>query len=232
MMRLRYSDERGLSQYRWLKSRHSFSFAGYFDSRYVGFSVLRVINEDDVIPGRGFPTHAHRDMEIISYVMQGCIEHKDSMGHVSQLKAGEAQRMSAGTGITHSEYNPSSVEPLRFLQIWILPDRNGITPGYETLQVGQHSTKQGLRLLVSPDGRENSMHIHQDMELYRGALQDGESVDYKMTEGRKAYLHVIGGKTSINGECLTSGDAAAFSEESRIQVTADSISEFLLFDLP
>jgi redox-sensitive bicupin YhaK (pirin superfamily) len=231
-MQLRRSEERGLSQYSWLKSRHSFSFADYFDPRYVGFSALRVINEDDVAPDRGFPTHAHRDMEIISYVLQGCIEHKDSMGYVSQLKAGEAQRMSAGTGITHSEYNPSADEPLKFLQIWILPERNGISPGYETLQVDQQQTEHGLRLLVSPDGRENSMHIHQDMALYRGTLQEGETLEYKMTNTRKAYLHVIDGKTNINGQDLTSGDAVAIADESHIQTIGKSLSEFLLFDLP
>lgn len=231
-MQLRRSQDRGQSRYAWLDSRHSFSFADYYDPEHMGFSVLRVINDDEVAPGTGFPTHGHRDMEIISYILQGSIEHKDSMGHVSRLKAGEAQRMSAGTGVRHSEYNPSSEEPLRFLQIWIQPDQLGIEPGYEQLRIRSKDAPQQLQLLVSPDGRDDSMRIHQNALLYSGRLTVGESLDYAPGETRKTYLHMLTGELSVNEHQLTAGDAIRIEDESRFAIVAKINSEFLLFDLP
>ncbi|WP_455218296.1 pirin family protein [Kaarinaea lacus] len=232
MMRIRLSEDRGHSQYAWLDSRHSFSFANYYDSDHMGFSVLRVINEDDVAPGAGFSTHAHRDMEIISYVLQGSIEHKDSMGHVSVLKAGEVQRMTAGTGVTHSEYNPSITEPLKFLQIWIQPEKTGLTPGYENLLVENAAEISGLRLLASPDAREGSMQIHQDMKLFSGSLGSGEAIEYELSQNRKAYVHVVRGEVMINGKRLSSGDAISLAKEHNIHATTASTAEILIFDLP
>lgn len=231
-MQVRRSQDRGHSRYSWLDSRHSFSFADYYDPEHMGFSVLRVINDDEVAPGAGFPTHGHRDMEIISYILQGSIEHKDSMGHVSQLKAGEAQRMSAGTGVRHSEYNPSSDEPLHFLQIWIQPDQLGIEPGYEQLRITSKDAPQQLQLLVSPDGRGDSMHIHQDVLLYSSHLAARESLDYVVNKTRKTYLHVVAGKLVINEFQLNAGDATSIENETQFTVAAEMDSEFLLFDLP
>lgn len=232
MMQIRLSEDRGHSQYAWLDSRHSFSFANYFDPEHMGFSALRVINEDDVAPGAGFPTHGHRDMEIISYVLQGSIEHKDSMGHVSLLKAGEVQRMTAGTGVTHSEYNPSNTEPLKFLQIWIQPEKGGLTPGYENLLVEDAGEFRGLKLLASPDAREGSMRIHQDMKLFLGRMGSGEVIEYDLNENRKAYVHVVRGEVVINGQGLNSGDAITLADEQHIHATTTSTAEILIFDLP
>ncbi|WP_455199599.1 pirin family protein [Kaarinaea lacus] len=232
MMQIRLSEDRGHSHYSWLDSRHSFSFADYYDPEHMGFSALRVINEDDVAPGAGFPTHSHRDMEIISYVLQGSIEHKDSMGHVSLLKAGEVQRMTAGTGVSHSEYNPSITQPLKFLQIWIQPEKAGLTPGYENLLVEDAGEIRGLRLLVSPDGREGSLRIHQDMKLFSGNLSSGEAIEYQLGQNRKAYVHVVSGDVMINGQELSSGDAISLAKEPFVHATTTSTAEILIFDLP
>jgi hypothetical protein len=231
MLQLRLSQDRGHSRHAWLDSRHSFSFADYYDPEFMGFSVLRVINDDEVSPGAGFPPHSHRDMEIISYVLQGSIEHRDSMGHISRLNAGEAQRMSAGTGVTHSEYNLSHSEPLRFLQIWIEPQRAGIAPGYEQRPITAQATN-GLELLVSPDGRDGSMKIHQDVSLYVARLAAGEMVEHSLAAGRCGYVHVVRGEVRVSEQPLTQGDAVSVQDEADVVLTALADAELLLFDLP
>lgn len=231
MLQLRRSQDRGHSRHGWLDSRHSFSFADYYDPEFMGFSVLRVINDDEVAPAAGFPPHSHQDMEIISYVLQGSIEHRDSMGHVSRLNAGEAQRMSAGTGVTHSEYNPSDSEPLRFLQIWIEPQRAGIAPGYEQRPVAGQATN-GLELLVSPDGRDGAMRIHQDASLYVARLAAGETVEHSLAADRCGYVHVVRGEVRVSEQPLTPGDAVSLRDETDVVLTALADAEVLLFDLP
>jgi hypothetical protein len=231
MLQLRRSRDRGHSRHAWLDSRHSFSFADYYDPEFMGFSVLRVINDDEVAPGAGFPPHSHHDMEIISYVLQGSIEHRDSMGHVSRLNAGEAQRMSAGSGVTHSEYNPSDSEPLRFLQIWIEPQRSGLTPSYEQRPVAGQ-TSGGIELLVSPDAREGSMKIHQDASLFVARLVAGDVVEHALATNRHAYVHVVHGAVRVSEQPLTPGDAVFLQDEARVAVTAAGDAELLLFDLP
>ena len=233
MLQLRRSEDRGVGQHGgWLTSRHSFSFANYYDPQFMGFSVLRVINDDIVAPGAGFPTHGHRDMEIISVVLQGSIEHKDSMGHVSRLRAGEVQRMSAGTGITHSEYNPSADEPLRFLQIWIEPQRQGLTPSYEQRAIAKQ-TQEKLTLLASPTGEDDdAMRLHQDARLYFGRLQSDESLTQRLDSTRKYYLHVIKGDLNVNQQAVSAGDALAIADESELKLDSTANSEFLWFDLP
>jgi len=232
MFELRLAQDRGRSRYAWLDSRHSFSFADYVDPQRMGFSALRVINDDVVAPGAGFATHGHRDMEIVSYVLQGSIEHRDSMNHVSRLQAGEAQRMSAGSGVRHSEYNASADEPLRFLQIWILPDRLGIPPSYEQRSVAGDGATPNLALLASSDARDGSMRIQQDADLYVGRLGAGESLEYPLAKGRRAYLHLVSGVLGIGDLVLTDGDALAVEQEPVIDVQASEAAEFLLFDLP
>lgn len=229
MNKIRRSGERGLADHGWLQSRHTFSFAGYHDPAHMGVSALRVINDDKVTPGNGFGAHSHRDMEIISYVKKGRIAHKDSMGNVEQLPAGEFQLMAAGRGITHSEYNPSETEPLEFLQIWIEPDVQGIEPGY---QQKRFESRPGLQLIISPDGREESLQIHQDACLYQLHLQAGESVSHSLDVERNAYVHVVSGKLGVDGETLSEGDGAAFSETNRINFVAMETTEALVFDLP
>lgn len=235
MFDIRRAEKRGQGAHGWLHSRHSFSFADYYDPQRMGFSVLRVINDDEVAPGAGFPTHAHRDMEIISVILAGVIEHKDSMGHVQQLRAGDVQRMSAGTGVTHSEYNASDTDMLRFLQIWIEPNQKGIVPDYEQRTITTSSDTQNLTLLVSPDGRKGSMCIHQDALLYSGQLKADESVDYAPAVTRKAYLHVVTGQLAVNGKTLSPGDAVAVENEAQLVLQnpgSTSANHFLLFDLP
>lgn len=237
MLQLRRSEDRGVGEHGgWLTSRHSFSFANYYDPRFMGFSVLRVINDDVVAPGAGFPKHGHRDMEIISVVLQGSIEHKDSMGHVSRLRAGEVQRMSAGTGVTHSEYNPSADEPLRFLQIWIEPERQGLIPSYEQRAIAEQAQKK-LSLLASPAGEDtgeatDAMQLHQDARLYFGRLQSDESLTQLLDSKRKYYLHIITGDLNVNQQAISAGDALAITDESKLKMDSVANSEFLLFDLP
>jgi len=229
MIKIRRSDERGPADHGWLQSRHTFSFAGYYDPAHMGVSKLRVINDDKVAAGRGFDTHSHQDMEIISYVKNGTIEHKDSMGNVEKLPAGEFQLMSAGTGVTHSEYNPSTTEPLAFLQIWIEPDTIGIKPGYQQKHFG---TKQGLQLVVSPDGRDGSLRIQQDASLYQLRANEGEVANLAIDAGRTAYVHVISGAITVNGEQLNSGDGATVSDSDVVNFSGVECSESLVFDLP
>ncbi|WP_334078642.1 pirin family protein [Microbulbifer sp. M83] len=226
---LRRADERGQANFGWLDSRHSFSFGSYFDPRHMGFSVLRVINDDRVRGGRGFGAHGHRDMEIISYVLEGAIEHRDSLGNSFLLPAGEVQRMSAGTGIQHSEFNASPTESLRFLQIWIEPAVTGIEPGYEQANIPQQGP---LTALVTPDGRDGSLHIHQDASLYRLRLEPGETVPLATGE-RCGYLHVIGGSAGAGDIELRAGDGLGMNIGRERQVSAgESGIEALWFDLP
>lgn len=229
MIDIRYSDDRGHADHGWLQSQHTFSFANYHDPDHMGVSALRVINDDKVMPGRGFGTHAHRDMEIISYVKQGTIAHKDSMGNVKHLPAGEFQLMTAGTGITHSEYNPSTQEPLEFLQIWILPDRQGLEPGY---QQKRFEPRSGLQLIASPDAQGDSMQLHQDAYLYQLRLDVGQSVSYALRTTRCAYVHVISGALRVNGEELGPGDGATVKTVDTMEFVATADTEALLFDLP
>lgn len=229
MITLRPAAERGHASLDWLDSYHSFSFADYYDPRHMGVSRLRVINDDRIAPRTGFDAHPHRDMEIITYVLEGVIEHKDSMGNNSQLKAGEIQVMSAGSGIVHSEYNPSVGEPLHLLQIWIQPQQSRVQPRYVQKDF---SAVQGLGLVVSPDGREGSLPIHQDACLYLARLEERQQIDQPTRVGRTYYLHVASGSLEVNGVPLEAGDGATLSGEPAIGLKARGKTEALLFDLP
>ncbi len=229
MVYLRRSHERGPSDHGWLQSRHSFSFSHYYDPEHMGVSALRVINDDQVQAGAGFATHAHQDMEIVSYVTQGSIEHKDSMGNVEVLPAGEFQLMSAGTGVTHSEYNPSDNQALSFLQIWIQPAELGVTPGYQQKSFGTHP---GLTAIVSPDGRNGTMRIHQNAYLYQLRLDHGKTEQHTLASGRTCYVHVISGHLKVNEYSLEAGDGIGLSDVIMIKFNAQDHAEALLFDLP
>jgi redox-sensitive bicupin YhaK (pirin superfamily) len=228
MIRIRKSDERGHFDHGWLNTYHTFSFADYHDPDFMGFRDLRVINEDRVAPSQGFGTHGHRDMEIISYVLEGELGHADSMGTGSVIRPGEVQRMSAGTGVRHSEKNASD-QPVHFLQIWILPERHGITPGYEQKAFPASERDGRLRLVASRDGREGSLTIHQDVDLYTTTLHDGASVDFDFRPDRYGWVQVARGSVSLNGETLVAGDGAAIEKESHVTIAGDG--EVLLFDL-
>jgi len=229
MVYLRRSHERGPSDLGWLQSRHTFSFGSYYDPDHMGVSMLRVINDDQVRAGAGFATHSHQDMEIISYVKQGTIEHKDSMGNVEVLPAGEFQLMSAGTGVTHSEYNPSKTEALSFLQIWIQPAELGVKPGYQQKSFGLN---KGLTAIVSPDGRDGTLKIHQDAWLYQLRLDRGQIEQHTLDAGRTSYVHVISGNLGVNEHRLEAGDGIGLSDVAVIQFDAQEATEALLFDLP
>ena len=232
MMLIRPAQERGAANFGWLDSRHTFSFGNYYDPNYMGFANLRVINEDKVNPAKGFGTHGHRDMEIISYVLQGALEHKDSIGTGSVIRPGEVQRMSAGTGIMHSEYNHSDTDPVHFLQIWILPDKKGIEPSYEQKTFTQEEKSGTLRLVGSRDGREGSITIHQDIDLYATWLKDGEQVSHLLANKRVAWMQVVRGAVQLNHQSLTAGDGAAISQAEHITLRGASIdAEVLLFDM-
>jgi redox-sensitive bicupin YhaK (pirin superfamily) len=228
---IRRSQERGHAQHGWLDSFHSFSFAGYHDPAHMGFGPLRVINEDRVQPGMGFGTHGHRDMEIISYVLSGGLAHKDSMGNGSVIRPGDVQRMSAGTGVHHSEYNASEEEPVHFLQIWIEPARRGIAPGYEEKRFDAESKRGRLRLIASPDGAEGSVTIHQDARLYAALLDGSDQVGFQQHAGRRTYVHIVRGKATVNGQALSGGDAMKLEGAQRVQVSGARDAEILLFDL-
>jgi redox-sensitive bicupin YhaK (pirin superfamily) len=232
MIQVRKSADRGHANHGWLDSYHSFSFADYHDPAHVQFSVLRVINEDRVAPGEGFPTHGHRDMEIVSYVLEGALEHKDSMGNGSVIRPGDVQRMSAGTGVRHSEYNASKSELVHFLQIWILTKTNGIAPGYEQKHFAPADLTGQLRLIASPDGREGSVTIHQDALLYATKLDGDKDVTHRLTTGRRAYVHVARGVVTLNGTPLTAGDGARIEQEPSLQLANGQAAEVLVFDLP
>jgi quercetin 2,3-dioxygenase len=232
MITLRPADQRGQADYGWLHTRYTFSFADYYDPEHVQFRSLRVINEDHVEPGHGFGTHPHRDMEIITYVLEGGLAHKDSMGTGSTIRPGEVQRMSAGTGVLHSEFNHSPSEEVHLLQIWILPERKGIEPSYEQKDFPRGSKLNRLRLVASPEGEEGSVTIHQDARLYASVLEQGKSVRHELNKGRYAWLQVARGEVSLNGTTLKAGDGAAVEREAALAITGRApSSEFLLFDL-
>ena len=228
----RRAENRGHAEHGWLTSHHTFSFADYLDPREMGFGPLRVINDDLVQPGMGFGAHAHRDMEIITYVLDGALEHKDSMGNGSVIRRGQVQRMSAGTGVRHSEFNPSPSEPVHFLQIWIEPDRRNVAPGYEELDVSESGRRGQLRLVASPDGADGSATIHQDARVYATLLNGAERVEHAIDAGRRCYVHVARGTVSVNGEKLSGGDGARITDESQIVLADAKNAEVLLFDLP
>ncbi len=231
MIELRKSGERGHANHGWLDSYHSFSFADYHDSRHMGFASLRVINEDVVQPGQGFGTHGHRDMEIITYILAGALEHKDSMGNGSIIRPGDVQRMSAGTGVRHSEFNASLDELVHLLQIWIEPAVTGIAPGYEEKHFDAASKRGRLRLIASGDGRDGSATVHQDAAVYAALLDGAEYATHTLAAGRKAYVHVARGAVSVNGRALNAGDAVKISGEPAIELANGTAAEVLLFDL-
>jgi hypothetical protein len=231
MIDIRRSAERGGGDFGWLKTQHSFSFDTYHDPRFMGFRSLRVINEDWVQAGHGFPLHPHRDMEIITYVLDGAIEHQDSMGNGSIIRPGDGQRMSAGTGVRHSEANASKTEAAHLLQIWILPDRRGHEPGYEQKAFPEAEKRGRLRLIASPDGVDGSVTIHQDAKLYASLLNPGQAVKHELGKGRHAWLQVARGAVELNGQSLNQGDGAAISDEPQLTVKATKDAEVLLFDL-
>ncbi|GAC1630928.1 MAG: pirin family protein [Candidatus Acidiferrum sp.] len=231
MITIRKSDERGHADHGWLDTRFTFSFAEYFDPQHVQFRTLRVMNDDRVAGGGGFPTHPHRDMEIVTYVLEGALAHKDSMGNGSTIKPGDVQYMSAGTGVAHSEFNASKTEAVHLYQIWMFPDKNGYKPAYDQKYFSPEEKRGKLRLLVSPDGREGSVKIRQDNELYATILGAGEKVQHELKPERHAYVQVARGGVTLNGEKLVMGDGAAISEEKKLEIAGAEEAEVLVFDL-
>ena len=230
MMKIRKANERGHAEHGWLDTYHTFSFADYYDPQWTGFRSLRVINDDLVMPGNGFGTHPHRDMEIITYVLSGALEHKDSMGNGRVIRAGEVQYMAAGTGVQHSEFNPSKDEAVHLLQIWIQPDRKGTTPRYAEKSLAD-APAGTLHLVASKTGRDGSISIQQDADLWLAKLDAGNDVKHNLAKGRHAWIHVAEGEVSLNGKKLSGGDAAAVSEERLVALSAIKPSQVLLFDL-
>jgi len=230
MLTLRKASERGESNFGWLDSRHTFSFGGYRDPAHMGFQSLRVINDDRVAPGAGFGTHAHDNMEIVSWVLSGALEHKDSLGTGSVIRPGDLQRMSAGTGVSHSEYNHSKTEPVHFLQIWFIPEKRGIAPSYEQKNFPEQDRRGGFRLLASRDGRADSVTIHQDVNMYAATLAQGDVAQHTPESGRKVWAHVATGSVALNGQTLSAGDGAAVWDEP-LSFTDGRGSEVILFDL-
>ena len=231
MIALRKSQDRGHANHGWLDSYHTFSFAGYYDPEEMGFGTLRVINEDRVAAGMGFGTHPHRDMEIISYVLEGELAHKDSMGTGSVIRPGDVQKMSAGTGVSHSEFNPSAEKPVHFLQIWIEPNQRGVKPSYEQQTFSVEQKRARLRLIASPDGADGSVRIHQDARVYASVLEGDDAVTYALPAGRSAYVHVARGSVQLNGTALTAGDGAKINAEKEIRLSNGDGAEVLLFDM-
>ena len=231
MIQVRKSNERGHAEHGWLDSHHTFSFADYYDPQAMGFRALRVINEDRVQPGQGFGTHEHRDMEILSYVLEGGLAHRDSTGGGGVIEPGDVQRMSAGTGVMHSEFNASRSEPVHFLQIWIVPDRRGITPGYEQKHFPPEQRQGQLRLIASPDAADGSLKIHQDARVYTTLLGKGQTVSHPLAAGRYLWVQVARGQVRMGDVVLSAGDGAAISDERSVTLTGDEPAEVLLFDL-
>jgi len=231
MIRVRKADERGHARHGWLESYHTFAFADYYDPSFMGFRALRVINEDRVQPGQGFGTHSHRDMEIVTYVLDGALAHKDSLGNGSVIRPGDVQRMSAGTGVAHSEFNHSRSELVHFLQIWIVPEREGLPPSYEQRAFPAAERPDRLRLVASRDARDGSLEIHQDVDLYAGAFSSDAPVEHTLRPGRHAWLQVAYGEVAANDRLLSAGDGAAFSDESVVRLVVPDAAEILLFDL-
>ena len=232
MITIRPANERGKANFGWLDSKHTFSFGSYYDPNHMGFSNLRVINEDKVLPSKGFGTHSHRDMEIISYVLEGELEHKDSIGNGSVIRPGDVQRMSAGTGIAHSEFNASDRDLVHFLQIWLVPNSNGIPPSYEQKNFPLAEKQGKLKLVASADGRDDTVTIHQDASLYVAVLKEGETVTYNPDVKRSVWVQMARGSATVNGKTLNTGDGAAITKENAMELTATSNNtEILLFDL-
>ncbi|HHP7243186.1 MAG TPA: pirin family protein [Elainellaceae cyanobacterium] len=232
MITIRSSEQRGVANFGWLDSRHTFSFGHYFDPEHMGFSSLRVINEDKVQPGRGFSTHGHRDMEIISYVLDGALEHQDNIGNGSVIRPGDVQRMSAGTGILHSEFNGSQTDSVHLLQIWILPKQKDIDPGYEQIHISKEEKRGTLRLIGSQEGRNGSVTIHQDVNLYATLLHDGETLSYSLANDRVAWVQVARGAIQLNEQLVSAGDGVAIAQEDMLTLQgASDDAEVLLFDL-
>jgi len=231
MMTIRRANERGHANHGWLDAHHTFSFANYHDPRWMGFRSLRVINDDTIAGGGGFGTHPHRDMEIITYILSGALQHRDSMGHEAVLKAGDVQRISAGTGIAHSEFNYSPIEPVHLLQIWIQPERKSVKPAYAERSIGNGAGKPGLTLVASRDARDGSVSIHQDADVWLARLDKGASATHAVKPGRHAWVQVAEGEVTLNGQSLKAGDGAALSNEDNLALAAQKPSQVLLFDL-
>lgn len=231
MIKIRKAKHRGHFNFGWLDTYHTFSFGDYYDPSYMGFRSLRVINEDFVHAGRGFPTHSHRDMEIITYILEGALEHRDSMGNGSVIRPGDVQRMTAGTGVSHSEANPSSENPVHLLQIWILPQERGLEPGYEQKAFSDEQKQGGLCLIASADGRDGSVAVHQDVSVYAAVLDNKQSVNHQLAANRHAWIQVARGAVVVDGEDLDQGDGAAISGESEFTVSGRNQAEILLFDM-
>lgn len=231
MIAVRRASQRGHADHGWLNTFHTFSFADYYDERQMGFRSLRVLNDDTVSAGQGFGTHGHKDMEIVSYVLQGALSHQDSMGTGSTIKPGDVQRMSAGTGVMHSEFNGSKSEPVHFLQIWLLPDKGGIAPGYEQKNFTAADKRGQLKLIASPDGREGSVTIHADAKVYAGTFDAGQKAELPIAKGRGAWVHVAQGTAKVNGQALAAGDGVALEDEGAVSVEGVSGGEVLVFDL-
>jgi quercetin 2,3-dioxygenase len=231
MFQIRRANQRGHFNHGWLDTYHTFSFGDYYDPAKMGFRSLRVINDDRVDPGMGFGMHGHRDMEIVTYVLDGALEHKDSMGNGSVLRAGELQRMTAGTGVRHSEFNPSATEPVHLYQIWLLPERNGLEPSYEELAPSDQEKRGRFRLIASPDATDGSMTIHQDARLYLAALSPAQKISHALDSGRAAWLQVLRGTVKFDGNELAAGDGVAVTDEKAVAVRAVADAEVLLFDL-
>src|SRR2546430_4467029 len=231
MIRVRHAAERGHFDHGWLDTYHTFSFGDYYDPAHLGFRSLRVINDDGVQPGQGFGMHGHRDMEIVTYVLDGALQHKDSLGNGSIIRAGELQRMTAGTGVRHSEFNSSDKEAVHLYQIWLLPERKGLKPSYEELALGEEQKRGRFRLVASPDGADGSMTVHQDARLYLASLLPGEGIAHEIVRGRAAWLQVLRGSVNVLGNDLSAGDGVAVTDENAISVQAAVPSEVLLFDL-
>jgi redox-sensitive bicupin YhaK (pirin superfamily) len=231
MLTVRRAGDRGTAKFGWLDSRHSFSFGDYYDPNHMGFGPLRVINEDRVQPAAGFPTHGHRDMEIVTYVIDGALEHKDSTGTGSVIRPGDVQRMSAGTGIRHSEFNASREDPVHFLQIWVIPERQGLAPGYEQKSFPESARRGGLRLIGSRDGRDGSVTIHQDVSLYAALLAKDETVEHATRPARKHWVQVVRGRVAVNGVDAEAGDGIALEKVDRVTIAANAGAEILLFDM-
>jgi redox-sensitive bicupin YhaK (pirin superfamily) len=227
----RPADRRGCTRLDWLDSRHTFSFGDYYDPGQMGFGPLRVVNDDRVAPGAGFPTHGHRDMEILTYVLDGALEHRDSLGTGSVIRRGDLQRMTAGTGIRHSEFNPSPSEPVHFLQIWLLPERAGLLPGYEQRNFPDGEKRNRLRLVAARDGRKGALTIHQDADVYAALLDAGQAVNHRLRDGRGAWVQVAAGAVTLNGRPLAAGDGAAVTGEPSVELAGTEPAEVLLFDL-
>lgn len=231
MIEVRRSDERGYADHGWLKTRHTFSFAEYHDPRHMGFRALRVINDDRVAPGAGFPTHPHRDMEILTYVVQGAVRHRDNLGRATVIRPGDVQRMSAGTGVTHSEFNASKTEETRLLQVWLLPSRQGLEPGYEQRHLPASERRGRLRLVASRDGRDGSITVHQDADVYAGLFGRGDGAIHEIAAGRGVWIQVVRGELRADDTRLAEGDGAAVEGERLVSLTGEGEAEILLFDL-